>query len=137
MRRSPLALCVAFSLLATAAGAQILPVSRASTALSMGAGQATRITLGGPVRDIVVGDPTVADVSVINERTLVVLGKKVGATSLMAFDRQGQPLADRQIVVSDVPDQAVIVQRGATASAYACADRCAPLTPPGPAAATK
>jgi Flp pilus assembly secretin CpaC len=137
MRRSPLALSVAISLFATAAGAQMLPVSRAVTPLSVGAGQATRLALSAPVRDIVVGDPDVADVSIVNERTLVILGKKAGATTLMAFDARGQALADRQVMVSDIPDQAVIVQRGATASAYACGERCAPLTSPGPAPAAK
>jgi Flp pilus assembly secretin CpaC len=70
--------------------------------------------LGAPVRDIVVGDPTVADVSLVNERTLVVLGKKAGATTVLAFDARGRALADRDVVVSDVPTQAVVVQRGPT-----------------------
>jgi hypothetical protein len=89
------------------------------------------------VRDIVVGDPTVADVSLVNERTLVVLGKKAGATTVLAFDARGRTLADRDVVVSNVPTQAVVFQRGATAATYACGDRCSLLsvTAPPPAAA--
>jgi Flp pilus assembly secretin CpaC len=137
MRRLTLALCASLSLGATAASAQILTVSRPAP-LTVSAGQATRITLAAPVRDIVVGDPAVADVSIVNARTLVVLGKKVGATTLLAFDARGQALADRQILVSDLPDQAIIVQRGATASAYACGDHCSKLSgePAAPAAET-
>jgi hypothetical protein len=87
------------------------------------------------VRDVVVGDPTVADVSLINERTLVVLGKKSGATTVMAFDARGQALADRQVVVSDIPAEGVVVQRGGKAMTYACAERCSPLAAEsGPAA---
>ena len=119
MRRLTLAFCACLTLGATTAGAQI-----PAAPLSVSAGQAAHISLSGPVRDIVLGDPTVADVSLVNERTLVVLGKKAGATTLLAFDARGRPLADRQIVVSDIPDQAVIVQRGVTASTYACGDRC-------------
>jgi Flp pilus assembly secretin CpaC len=84
----------------------------------------------------------VADVSLVNERTLVVLGKKAGATTILAFDARGRALADRDVVVSDVPTQAVVVQRGVTASTYACGDRCSLLgstnapAAPSPAAAT-
>jgi len=126
MRRLTLAFCACLSLGATAASAQNLSASRAS-ALSVSAGQAARISLSAPVRDIVVGDPAVADVSVINERTLVVLGKKSGATTVLAFDAAGRPLAERQIIVSDFSDQAVIVQRGVTGSAYACGATCSRL----------
>ncbi len=122
MRRLTLAFCACLSLGGTAAVAQ----TRAAP-LSVGAGQATQLSLATPVRDIVVGDPTVADVSIINDRTLVVLGKKAGATTLLAFDVRGQALADRQIVVSDIPDQAIVVQRGVIASTYACGDRCSKL----------
>jgi Flp pilus assembly secretin CpaC len=122
MRRLSLALCACLSLVATAAGAQ-----SASAPLSVAAGQAARISLSAPARDIVVGDPNVADVSLINERTLVVLGKKVGATTVLAFDARGQALADRQIVVSDIPAGGVVVQRGGLTATYACGASCSPV----------
>ena len=132
MRRLTLALCACLSLAATAASAQ-----SASAPLTVSAGQAARITLSAPARDIVVGDPTVADVSLVNDRTLVILAKKVGATTVMAFDARGQALADRQVVVSDVPAGGVIVQRGGATSAYACGATCSPLPVPEGAAPAK
>ncbi|WP_165191412.1 pilus assembly protein N-terminal domain-containing protein [Caulobacter soli] len=136
MRRLTLAFCAALSLsVATVAGAD-----SPAPPLSVSAGAAARIVLGAPVRDIVVGDPSVADVSLINERTLVVLGKKAGATTVLAFDAHGRALADRDVVVSNVPTQAVVVQRGVNAATYACGDRCSLLNsttaaPPAAAAA--
>lgn len=132
MRRLTLVLCAGLSLsVATVAVADSL-----SAPLSVSAGAAARITLGAPVRDIVVGDPSVADVSLVNERTLVILGKKVGATTILAFDARGRALADRDVVVSSVPTQAVVVQRGVNAATYACGDRCSLLsTTAAPAAA--
>lgn len=127
MRRLPLAFLACMSLGATVAVAQPQAAVR-STSLSVAAGEALQIALSGPVRDVVVGDPTVADVSVINERTLVVLGKKTGSTTLLAFDAGGRTLTSRQVVVSSTPSQAVIVQRGPAASTYACGDRCSVLT---------
>lgn len=124
MRRLTLALCAGLSLFSASAAVADSP----STTLSVSSGSAARIMLSAPVRDIVVGDPTVADVSLVNERTLVVLGKKAGATTVLAFDARGRALADRAVVVSDVPTQAVVVQRGANAATYACGDRCSLLS---------
>jgi Flp pilus assembly secretin CpaC len=127
MRRLTLALCAGLSLSVATTAATAAWADSPSAPLSVSAGAAARIVLNGQVRDIVVGDPSVADVSVINERTLVVLGKKAGATTILAFDARGRALADRDVVVSDVPTQAVVVQRGTTASTYACGDRCSLL----------
>ena len=65
-----------------------------------------------------------ADVSVVNERTLVVLGKRPGVTTVMVFGAGGRTLASRQIVVSEAGDSGVTVYRGVNAAGYACAGRC-------------
>ena len=118
MRRLTLAIIALCSLSAAAAQGQ---------ALSIPAGQTARLSLAAPARDIIIGDPLVADVSVINKRTLVVMGKKAGSTSISAFAADGRPLIDRKVVVSSGLDGAVTVSRGAVTSVYACGDRCAKL----------
>ena len=121
MRRLPLALAAILALTGASVHAESLAVA---------AGQAARLTLNGAVRDVVIGDPLVADVSVVNERTLVILGKHPGVTSLMAFDGAGRPLADRQILVSEEGGGAITVYRGATGAAnYACGAQCSRITP--------
>jgi len=141
MRRLSLVITAALTLSGVAASAQTasptlsaggpLPVRRAPvntpTDLPVAAGQASYVNLAGAVRDVVVGDPTIADVSVVNDRTLVVLGKRPGVTSLLAFGAGGRALADRQVVVSENGDGGVTVYRGATASNYACASQCTRL----------
>jgi Flp pilus assembly secretin CpaC len=129
MRRLTPALCAVLSLVATAVGVQSASAQSTSAPLAISTGQASRITLSAPVRDLVVGDPTVADVSLVNERTLVILAKKVGATTVLAFDARGQALADRQVTVSDIPAGGVVVQRGAKSATYACGagGGCSPL----------
>jgi len=126
MRRLSLALTALLSLCAV--GAQAAPPGANHPALGLSTGQAVSLSMGGPVRDIVVGDPLVADVSVINERTLVILGKRPGVTTLFAFDSAGRTIVDRRVVVSETPDGAVTVQRGAAASTYACAESCSKLS---------
>jgi Flp pilus assembly secretin CpaC len=133
MRRLSLALravpSAALGLAATIAIAQSAH-AQASAPLMVSAGQAARLSLSAPVRDLVVGDPTVADVSLVNDRTLVILAKKVGSTTVLAFDARGQALADRQIVVSGIPAGGVVVQRGGLSATYACAASCSPLVAP-------
>jgi hypothetical protein len=109
--------------------------SRATT-LPLTKGQAISLPLSAAVRDVVVGDPEVADVSILNDRAVIVLGKSPGVTSLLIFGADGRPLSDRQVVVTDAGS--VTVYRGATSSAYACGRGCTRLTPPeapAPAAA--
>lgn len=143
MRRLSLVIAAALTLSGVAASAQTLapravPVSvNASVDLPVAAGQASYVTLAAPVRDIVVGDPSVADVSLVNDRTLVVMGKRPGVTSLLAFSAGGRALADRQVVVSENGGGVggVTVYRGASASNYACAAQCTRLGPAAGAAA--
>lgn len=126
MRRLSLVITAALTLCGVSASAQMLPVKTTSTDLPVAAGQASYLSLGGAVRDVVVGDPNIADVSVVNERTLVVLGKRPGVTSLLAFGASGRALADRQIVVSE--GAGVTIYRGARASTYACGAQCTRLS---------
>lgn len=126
MRRSSLVIAAALTLFGVSASAQTLPIKAVSADLPVAAGQASYLNLGGAVRDVVVGDPSVADVSVVNDRTLVVLGKRPGVTSLLAFGASGRALADRQIVVSE--GAGVTVYRGARPSTYACGAQCTRLT---------
>jgi len=129
MRRLSIILAATTALWGAAAAAQ-----PRSANLPVAAGQAAYLSLGSAVRDVVVAAPSVADVSVVSDRVLVVMGKRAGVTSLLAFGPGGRPLADRQIVVSDGGAGAVTVYRGPTTSTYACASQCTRL--PAPAATT-
>lgn len=136
MRRLSLVIAAALAFSGTVAGAQNLVGGAGPAApsdLSVAAGQASYVGLTGAVRDVVIGDPSIADVSVVNDRTLVVLGKRPGVTSLLAFGAGGRALANRQVVVSENGGGAVTVYRGATASNYACGAQCTRLG--GPASA--
>lgn len=121
MRRLSLALAAVLALTGAAAHAERLAIP---------AGEATRIILSGPVRDVVVGDPLVADVSVVNERTLVIMGKRPGVTTVLAFDDAGRPLADRQVLVSENGGGAITIYRGnANVGNYACGAQCTRIVP--------
>jgi Flp pilus assembly secretin CpaC len=121
MRRFPFIFAALLAAWSVEASAQSRP-------LPVAAGQAISLPMDGAVRDVVIGDPDIADVSVVSERALVVLGKRPGVTSLLVFGPGGRPLTDRQVVVSE--GGAVTVYRGASASSYACGRQCTRLSPP-------
>ncbi len=124
MRRLLIAL-TATGLLATPAMAQTLSVR---------ADQAVRIALPAPAKDVAVGNPAIADVMVLDERNILVLGKGFGTTNVIALDRGGRLILDRVVVVSAADAGKVTVYKGASASQYACAPRCE-MTEKGDAAA--
>lgn len=122
MRRLSLAIAAALTLSATAANAQT--AAPMGGGLALGQGEASYMSVSGAVRDVVVVDPTVADVSILNTRNLVVLGKKPGTTAVMVFGADGRTLATRQVVVSEAGSAGVTVYRGVTGAGYACSSRC-------------
>jgi len=137
MRRLSLAIATVLTLSGAVAHAQTgaLPVTAASVELPLGQGETSYVTVGGAVRDVVVADPAVADISVINERTLLVMGKRPGVTALMIFGAGGRTLAARQVVVSETGDSGVTIYRGVNGAGYACASRCTRVVAAAPGAA--
>jgi pilus assembly protein CpaC len=61
----------------------------------------------GPVRRVAIGDPTIADVTLINRSEILLTGKQVGLTSLMVWrESTGTPKAFRlRVVPVQTPEQ--------------------------------
>jgi hypothetical protein len=85
--------------------------------------QSAPVRLSSPARDVVVGNPNIADITMLDARHLVVLGKAYGVTNLLVMDAAGRTILDRQVVVSS-SDSAMAYYRGGETRAYACAERC-------------
>lgn len=137
MRRSVIALAAA--LMAAASTASVSLPAQAATArgsaIAVRMDQSVRISLKGAAQSVVVGNPTIADVSVIDARTILVLGKGYGVTNLVIIDAYGRTLFDREIVVSAADSGRVSVWRGPSSTSYACAPRCEQEPAPQGAAA--
>lgn len=93
--------------------------------------QATRVTLSAPARDVFIGNPSVADVTVIDGRNLLVMGKAYGVTNIVVLDARGRTILDRQIVVSASDDGRISFYRGPDVYNYACSPRCERTPMPG------
>lgn len=116
MRRSVLAFAAVFSLVAAVA-------AQAQTVLAP-MDQAVSVDLPGAAADVVIGNPAIADVQLLNGRQLVVIGKGYGVTSLQVFDALGRSIFARQVVVSSAGENRVTFYRGSAVANYACAPRC-------------
>lgn len=84
-----------------------------------------RLSLAGPAASVIVGNPAIADVTVVDANTLFVTGKGYGVTEVIAVDGVGRTLFQGEIVVTGGSTGSVRVWRGAQATEMACAASCA------------
>jgi Flp pilus assembly secretin CpaC len=80
--------------------------------------------LGQAASTVIVGNPSIADVSVSNSNTLIVFGKSYGTTNLIALDASGRQIANLDVNVTSPRGDAMTFNRGTAQTSYSCAPRC-------------
>lgn len=99
----------------------------AQSRLSVEIDQAQRVQLRGPAGSVVVGNPQIADVTVVDSNTLFITGKGYGVTEVVAVDPIGRTVFQSQVVVTDGDGTGrVRMWRGPQATEMACASSCSP-----------
>ena len=88
--------------------------------------QATLVRLDRPAAEIVVGNPSIADVSVQSGKVLIVTGKSFGETNLIVIDADGKLIINRRLIVQEPRTGFVSVYRGAARQTLHCAPYCEP-----------
>ena len=88
--------------------------------------RSSRVQLAGAAASVIVGNPQIADVSVVDANTLFITGKGYGVTEVVAVDGVGRTLFQREVVVTGGSTGSVRVWRGGQATEMACASSCAP-----------
>jgi Flp pilus assembly secretin CpaC len=113
---------------ASAAALTLLAASGAVQAQSLNVeiDRSSRIGLSGSAASVIVGNPAIADVTVVDANTLFVTGKGYGVTEVIAVDAIGRTLFQGEIVVTGGSTGSVRVWRGAQATEMACAASCSP-----------
>lgn len=86
--------------------------------------EARIIRLNRAPATVIVGNPLIADVTVQDERLLVVVGKTYGTTNIIALDEDGQELSSLDVSVRTGGNNNVQVFYGDTRISYTCAPRC-------------
>ena len=118
-------------LIAALASATVLLTPALGTAqtgsLNIEIDQAQRVQLRGPAGSVIVGNPAIADVTVVDSNTLYITGKGYGVTEIVAVDTIGRTVFQSQIIVTDGSGSGrVRVWRGGQATEMACAASCSP-----------
>jgi hypothetical protein len=92
----------------------------APTGVAVVMDQVRIVTFNRPVATVFVGNPMIADATVIDPYHAFVLGKTFGVTNLIALSAQSQTIANQQITVANRSGGVVTLHKGANQFSYAC-----------------
>ena len=120
-------------LLIAAASALVLASGTANAGdIHLGMDQVRVVTLKIPFKAVSVGNPLIADATVIDENHVFVTGKEMGTTNLVAVDDEGNQVADELITVTTQQGSMVSLTRGGTWYTLTCnTGRCDVRPTPG------
>ncbi len=101
------------------------------TALSASAAQliveknhTARIGLSAPAGSVIVGNPDIADVNVVDSHTVYIVGKGFGNSTVTITGRDGRALYDADVVVTAAQKGAITVYKGLKPSLMVCSNIC-------------
>ena len=116
--------CLAFLCLVSAA-APVVSDARAGD-LVVRYDQSQLIRLPRPASDVIIGNPSIADVTIQGGNLLVVTGKTFGITNIIALDAQRNVIQDQRVMVERDDQRMVVLYRGAVRESYSCTPSCSP-----------
>ena len=112
---------------ATALAASVLAApALAQDPLRVDIDQTARVQLRAPAGSVIVGNPQIADITVVDSHTLFVTGKGYGVTEIVAVDSIGRTVFQSRVVVSAGDSGQVRVWRGGQVTEMACGTTCSP-----------
>src|SRR5262245_23010551 len=100
------------ALLAAAALFAALGAPSAHAELQVILDEAKIIRLPAGMATVVIGNPSIADVTIQKSGIAVLTGKTYGITNLIILDRSGEMISEEQVVVKPLDQAIVTVQRG-------------------------
>lgn len=90
----------------------------------VGVDQTVTLKLSAPANSVVIGNATVADVSVYDANTLLVTGKAFGSTNLVVLDRAGRTIYENTLAVGGEDATGITIVRAGGTYSYSCVDKC-------------
>jgi hypothetical protein len=86
--------------------------------------QASLLRLERPASEIVIGNPSIADVAVQSGKVLILTGKSYGETNLIVVDAEGKVIISRRVIVQEPRAGFVTVYKGNAKQTMHCAPYC-------------
>jgi Flp pilus assembly secretin CpaC len=93
-------------------------------ALTVPIDHSTRLSIAGSAASVVVGNPQVADVTVVDSHTVFISGRGYGETDVVVLDGAGRTVYAGEVMVGSPNNGRVSVYRGAARTDMACAPGC-------------
>ncbi|WP_371396127.1 pilus assembly protein N-terminal domain-containing protein [Fretibacter rubidus] len=86
------------------------------------------VRLPAPASAIIIGDPTIADVSIHSSDIILVIGRSFGETNLIVLDEAGQTIMNTDIQVVDKPPRGRVrlYNIGEGRQTFSCTPECMP-----------
>jgi Flp pilus assembly secretin CpaC len=88
--------------------------------------QSQLLRLKRPAAEIIVGNPSIADVSVQSGNLLVITGKSFGVTNIITLDAERNVIQDQRVLVKRDEGKVVNLLRGTDRNSYNCTPQCNP-----------
>ncbi len=96
--------------------------------------QVRTVAFAKPAATVYVGNPSIADINMIDARHAFVLGKSFGTTNVVALDSAGHEVANTFVTVSGSNGQMVTLTKGSTQTTFSCVGSHCEIAPqPGDA----
>jgi Flp pilus assembly secretin CpaC len=109
------------------------PTFAAGIALSMD--EVRTVSFAVPVSTVYVGNPSIADVTMIDGRHAFVIGKSFGSTNIVALNSDGKQVFDTHVAVLAAANNAgstLVLNRGTQRATYSCTvNHCETVPQPG------
>ena len=89
--------------------------------------QARLLQLDQPAANIIIGNPSIADVTLKSTKLLVVTGKTFGVTNLMILNDEEKVIYNARVLVKSDESKIVTLTRGDSKNTFACVPKCEPV----------
>src|ERR1700759_711033 len=97
--------------------------------LSVALDEVQTVTFPRQVATINVGNPSIADITMIDDRHAFILGKAYGSTNIIALGKAGEMISDTRVSVLNGQQNTVTLQRGPQRTTYNCTERACEAAP--------
>jgi len=88
--------------------------------------QSQLLRLARPPAEIIIGNPSIADVTIQGANLLVVTGKTFGVTNIIALDAERNVIQDQRVIVQRDEVRTVNLVKGGVRQSYSCTPNCSP-----------
>ena len=85
-----------------------------------------RVGLAGSAGSVIVANPNIADVNVVDSHTIYIIGRSYGSSAVTILDHSGHAIFEGQVMVTAGQHNAVMMYKGSTPSVMDCSNVCQP-----------